>query len=97
MDILGIPDVLITDNRLRTTGQEALCMLLRRLVYPNRQGDLVEMFGRPNDEISRIVNEFSAFVFQAHNHLLDFDTRRLTPQYLESLAEAVYQKGAPLR
>jgi nuclease HARBI1 len=96
VEILGIPNVFITDNRLRTTGQEALCMLLRRFIYPNRQGDLAHMFGRPRDEISRIVNQLSALLFSSHEHLLHFDPRRLTPECLEGFAEAISRKGAPL-
>jgi nuclease HARBI1 len=72
-------------------------MLLRRLAYPNRHGDLVEMFGRSTDEISRIVNELTSYLLRTYGHLLEFDAHRLTPQYLENLAEAVQRKGAPLQ
>jgi nuclease HARBI1 len=97
VDLLGIPATVITDNRLRATDLEALCMLLRRFAYPIRHGDLVEMFGRGTDEISRIVNQLSASPFDAHKTILHFDSRRLTPQYLERLAAAVRLKGAPLK
>ncbi|KAG9291903.1 hypothetical protein G9A89_004841 [Geosiphon pyriformis] len=29
-----IPSVIITENRLRATGVDSLCMLLRRMAYP---------------------------------------------------------------
>lgn len=93
---LRIPNVFITDNRLRTSGQEALCMLLRRLTYPNRHGDLSLMFGRPPDEVSRIVNQLSAFLLTRYGHLLEFDAVRLTAELRERFADAVHQKGAPL-
>lgn len=97
VDALRIPRVFITNNRLRCTGEEALCMLLRRFAYPNRHGDLSEMFGRPPDEISRIVNQVSVLLFTNYEHLLKFDDRRLTAGYLEQLANAVHYKGAPLQ
>src|SRR5262249_9038363 len=97
VDALGIPAVFITENRLRTTGVEALCMLLRRFAYPNRHGDIALMFGRQPDEFSRIVNQLSAILLRNHGHLLKFDERRLTPEYLGLLADAVAKKEAPLR
>ncbi|VEN56645.1 unnamed protein product [Callosobruchus maculatus] len=41
---LRIPDELNTDSQHKVSGQEALCILLRRLSYPNRLADLEPFF-----------------------------------------------------
>ena len=39
----------------QTSAQGRLCILLRRLAYPNRMADLVSIFGRNESEISLIL------------------------------------------
>ena len=46
---LGLPDKLVCRNGSVTSGLEVLCILLRRLAYPCRIDDLVELFGKPKD------------------------------------------------
>ena len=38
-DVLDLPDEIITDNRQNEDILEALCILLKRFVYPCRYGD----------------------------------------------------------
>jgi hypothetical protein len=79
------------------SGLEALCIFLRRYAYPNRQFDLMREFGRPRDSLSRIAMHMTEILFEKFHTLLDtFDHRRLTPNQLESYAEAVSAKGAAL-
>lgn len=54
---LGIPDHYVCSQRTNATGMEALMILLRRLVYPNRWCDLVNVFGRSESELSLIFNK----------------------------------------
>lgn len=35
-EVFEIPDEIILKNRINVSGEEALCILLRRLAYPNR-------------------------------------------------------------
>jgi hypothetical protein len=42
VDLLHLPSIIITDSRVRASAVETLCMLLRRMTYPNRY-----QFGRP--------------------------------------------------
>ena len=56
-DALDIPGHYICRQRTIATGMEALMILLRRLVYPNRWCDLVAVFGRSESELSLIFNE----------------------------------------
>ena len=43
-------------NGIKWSGDEGLCILLRRLAYPNRLCDLVPLFGRHETELSLIIN-----------------------------------------
>ena len=36
---------------------EALCILLKRLAYPNRYSDMISRFGRPVPQLSMVVNQ----------------------------------------
>lgn len=72
---------------------EGLCILLKRLSYPNRLCDLTPVFGRPKAELSMIVNHFLGVIFRKHNNRL----RCVDQTWLdhERFAEAVWNKGAP--
>ncbi|GAU94084.1 hypothetical protein RvY_05918 [Ramazzottius varieornatus] len=45
-EALEFPDIMYTDAQNVIPGMEALCILLRRLAYPNRLCDLEKLFGR---------------------------------------------------
>ncbi len=46
-------------------GVEGLCILLRRLSYPNRLTDLVKQFNRSAAAISKIFNWMLSFVYSS--------------------------------
>lgn len=52
-------------------GIEALCILLRRLAYPNRLVDLEPLFGLSSSAISNIVNHVVNVIIQNKGHLLE--------------------------
>ena len=64
---LEIPDKYKCEQGTIVSGMEALLILLRRLVYPNRLSDLVKLFGRSTAELSYIFNTVSKFV-TCNNH-----------------------------
>ena len=45
MHSLRLKDNYMGSNGIKWTGEEGLCILLRRLCYPNRLADLVPLFG----------------------------------------------------
>jgi len=53
------------------TGNEGLCILLRRLCYPNRLVDLVKIFNRDPTVISRIFQWTLNHVYENFKHLVD--------------------------
>jgi hypothetical protein len=54
--------------KLKQSGIEALCILLRRLAYPNRLEDLTDIFSRPVYELSYIFNEVLNMILVYENH-----------------------------
>ena len=56
---LAIPEAYTCGQGTKATGMEALMILLRRLSYPNRLSDLVQLFGRSQSELSLIFNTVS--------------------------------------
>ena len=94
---LSIPDVIRCPQGTICNGLEALCLLLRRLAYPCRLSDLVQRFGRPVPELSLILTEVVAFIYDRHSHLIsDWNEALLSPDKLESYAAAISVKGAAL-
>ena len=53
-EILNIPEEIITYNRLKVNGIEALCIFLKRFAYPCRYSDFIPRFGRPVPQFSVI-------------------------------------------
>lgn len=68
---LRLPDRVITTYADNASGEEALCILLRRLVYPNRLFELEKMFRRKPCSISRIYNHMLKLIYAEHSHLLE--------------------------
>lgn len=69
-------------------GKEGLCILLRRLSYPNRLCDLVPMFKRDEGTISRIVNFMLKLIYNGYaKRLNSLKQNYLTPEALQELAD----------
>ncbi|XP_013386696.1 protein ALP1-like [Lingula anatina] len=96
--VLHIPNKIICENDAFASGTDAFCILLRRMVYPNRLADLEPMFGRPKSTLSMISKEMLNFILQEHGHLLEnFDQPWLDQAHLQTYADVIHAKGAPLR
>ncbi|KAH8039843.1 hypothetical protein HPB51_009099 [Rhipicephalus microplus] len=87
---LCIPDKVTTPQRVSVPGDEALCITLRRLAYPNRLRDLEHLFARHSSTISSLTNEVFRHIEDNFFHLLDdeaFDATTAgdaTPRPLEA-------------
>ena len=96
-NLLLLPDEMTFSNRCKATGEEALCLLLRRLTYPCRYADLLPIFGRSFGAMSVIFNETLDYVWDRFAHLLtDMDQSWLDATSLASYSAAIHAKGAPL-
>lgn len=95
---LRIPPVFHLSQRSVVDGMEGLCMLLRRLAYPCRYGDLIHRFGRPVPILSMATNHVLDYIYNTHGHLIThWNHTLLSPPALEVYANAINQKGAPLQ
>ena len=98
LDALQIPGLMRCPQGSLFNGTEGLCLLLRRLAYPCRFSDLIPMFGRSTSELSMINNEMINIIFELHGHrLTNWNHFLLNPHQLQRYADAVADRGAPLR
>ena len=65
--LLHIPDPLTCNTRIRVSASFGLCVVLRRLVYPDRFCDLSLFFGRSPSHLSLIFKTVSD-----HNYYAKF-------------------------
>ncbi|XP_065312485.1 uncharacterized protein [Dermacentor albipictus] len=95
---LRIPDKVVTAQRVAVPGDEALCITLRRLAYPNRLCDLEDLFGRHSSTLSSLTNEVLRHIDERFFHLLDDVNNHswLNLDTLEKFSQAIHAKGAPL-
>lgn len=96
--VLRIPPSFQLSQRSIVDGMEGLCMLLKRLAYPCRYGDLINRFGRPVPVLSMATNHVLDYIYNTHNHLITrWNHTMLTPRALEVYAETIHGKGATLQ
>ena len=93
---LRIPHSFQLSQRSVVDGMEGLCMLLKRLAYPCRYGDLIYCFGRPVPVFSMAAtNHVLDYIYNTHNHLVTrWNHTLLSPRALEVYAETIHGKGA---
>ncbi|KAL3181944.1 hypothetical protein MRX96_035707 [Rhipicephalus microplus] len=70
MEALLIPEEVMSAQRVRVSGREALCMTLRRLAYPNRLCELELFFRSHSSVISSVVSKVLAHIDYYFGHLL---------------------------
>ena len=72
-------------------------ILFKRLSYPYRCKDMVQLFWRNPTELCLIFNETLDFIYQRHHHRLDsWNLIFLQPPHLQRYADAVAGIGATL-
>ena len=97
---LRIPEKMVGPSRVSWTGLEGVLVVLRRLTYPCRLGELSYEFGRSMPDLSRIFNETLVWIWRRWGgHLQDpFTKAYFTPARLQAYRTAVYEKcGIDLR
>jgi hypothetical protein len=89
--LLGLPNPVLTGNRLNVPAVEAVCILLHRLAHPMAAGLMVKFFGRSRTAISRIATFMSKFIHLNFRHLLQWPTAILTQERLVHYAWASHR------
>ena len=93
--LLQIPDPVICRTRIRVSASFGLCLVLRRLAYPNRWCDLTLLFGKSQSYLSLVFKTVSDHIIQTFGHKLSsLDHAWIDP---DMFAQAVADKGAPLK
>ncbi|XP_064462205.1 uncharacterized protein LOC135372615 [Ornithodoros turicata] len=95
---LHIPATVLTAQKVVIPGDEALCITLRRLAYPNRLRELEKLFGRHYSTISSVTNTVLSHIDEKFFHLLQDANNHawLNLDALKRFSQAVHCKGAPL-
>ena len=78
------------DYDVTIDGLEALCIMLKRYVYPCRYYDLVPIFARPVPQLCIITNQVTNFIFDRWANLL----RTLNQNWLSDLCFCKTLKSA---
>ena len=96
-EVLRIPDTIICEQRSVCDGVEGLCMLLKRMSYPCRYGDMIHRFAKPVPVLSMITKEMLDYICNTHGHkVLNWNHEILSPANLQTYVDAITAKGASL-
>ena len=96
-EVLHIPDIVRTYNRMIVDGVEALCIFLKRFAYPCRYVDRIPHFGRAIPDYSIVTNMIIDHIYRTFSHLLsDFNHPMYATAILEEYCAVIHAKGAPL-
>ena len=97
LDVLNVPDRVVTVHATVSEDIEALCILLKRLSFPCRYTDMTPMFGRNLTELCLIYNTTINLIYEKNNHILsNWNQPMLAPQQLQLYADAIHDNGTPL-
>ena len=60
-------------------------MLLKRMSYPCRYGDMIVGFAKPVPVLSMVTNQMIAYIYNIHGHkVLDWNHQVLSPANLQT-------------
>jgi len=98
VEVLQIPDWISCNQPCKAEGTEALCMLLKRFVYPCRYSDMVPRFARPVPVLSMVTNEVFDYIYVVYSHrVICWNPTVLNPPALQTYAQVISQRGSPLQ
>ena len=90
-DILRISQRFICEQRSICDGLTQLCMLLKRLSYPCRMGDIISRFARPVAVINMITNTVINYIYSQHGHrITTWNHVLVNLEKLQIYANAIY-------
>ena len=97
-EVLGVPETIRCEQGSTCDGMEGLCMLLRRLSFPCRYGDMIPRFAKPVPIISMVTNTVLDFIYDTHGaRITRWNHDILDPNQMEMYAAAITARGAPLQ
>ncbi|OQR88600.1 hypothetical protein ACHHYP_06726 [Achlya hypogyna] len=93
--LLRLPETIITSAGDRTSSEEALAIVLYRLVYPKRYYDMIVKFGRSRESLCHIFNWTIDFLHGLWDETIYF-AHHVAQGRLAMYAKAINDKGAAL-
>ena len=96
--LLGLPPTFTTTNGCVLERVELMCLLLRRLSYPNRLTDLDRIFVRPKSTLSSAINEVVDLIYDLHHDKLhSWDHPWMAHEQSQIYANKIHAKGGALK
>lgn len=94
----GLPERIITGTGNNVNRICAMCMVLRRLAYPNRLSDISSMFGLSPQSMSQIINTTISLVLEHRGHLIENlnNLGWLDQNKMRYYSQAISNKGAAI-
>ncbi|KAE9160642.1 hypothetical protein PF005_g31561 [Phytophthora fragariae] len=83
-------------SRVRVGGMEGLCIMLRRLAYPGRYGDLAVMFGRSPTALCLIFRYMVDLIHTKYGGSVALECGLLDASRCAVYARAVAARGSPI-
>lgn len=93
---LRLQETISLDNDSLMDSTLALCILLRRLVYPNRLEELVTLFRRSKCSISRAFHAMLSHIFTNYRHTLEITPQNCPKAQIDKYCEAIFDKNGLL-
>jgi len=93
-DVLGLPHVVKTKDGDKVYGEEALCIVLKRMKYPIAYYDMMQTFGRSRGQLARIYHHTIDFLHARWKSTIFF-AGYVDRDRLQLFADAVHRRGAP--
>nr|KAE8918379.1 hypothetical protein PF009_g31305 [Phytophthora fragariae] len=90
------PEFVITSERDKAHKTEAVCILLARLSYPNRNYDMMQRFGRSPSALSRLFSHIVFYVYNRYQEIIYFQ-KRVCAERIQMYCDAVHACGAPMK
>ena len=85
-EALQIPEEFTLEQRSVVGGTEGLCMLLKRLTYPCRYGDMLPRFGRPVSVLCMATNCVLDHIYAIHHRRINhWNAEILGPAALQAM------------
>lgn len=93
---LRFPPILMLDNGCLMDSNMGLCILLRRLAFPNRLAELVPVFRRDRSIISRGFHATLNHIMENFGHTLQLTPENTSKERLDKYCDAIYRKCGAL-
>ncbi|KAG4228079.1 hypothetical protein PC116_g23555 [Phytophthora cactorum] len=94
--LFELPEFVITSERDKAHKTEAVCILLARLSYPNRNYDMMQRFGRSPSALSRLFSHIVFYAYDRYQEIIYFQ-KRVCAERIQMYCDVVHACGAPMK